>query len=236
MTKRAYAWGAIVIALTISLCGIGWTFFGSSEVVLAQETLQQKIDRKLPYVTHSGVSVSKVQLDLSDGKIGLAIEASATKLRNQFTISAQTRGTLRYDDAGGSFYFRPDSLNITCVRLNGERLSQKASTFIERYVDSPKINAHKEEVVAAGAELVHELVQSAAETALARVPVYTLPDTLKGNVVRMFVRSVEVSDGKIIAHLSFWQFTKMLALYVILLVLAIVASAVLVRFPKWDWR
>jgi len=47
MTARKLIWGAIVVALLISVLGACWTFFGKHELVLDQRQLQDKIDAKL---------------------------------------------------------------------------------------------------------------------------------------------------------------------------------------------
>jgi hypothetical protein len=232
MTKRKLAWGAICIALLVSVIGAGWAFFGTHEITMTQAELQQKIDTKMPYTTQNGVTVSNVKLDLSGDKIGLSVDASATKLGTEFLIGAQTSGNLRYDNASGAFYFSPDTLKMTRMEANGTKVSEKVGAFIDKWVDSKKILDNKAELTTAAEEIVHTMVQKSAETVLTRVPVYTLPNDLKGTVVRAFLKDVEVKNGTIIAHLSLWQFTLNVIAFLFVLVIAIGLTIVLLANPE----
>jgi hypothetical protein len=233
MTKRKLAWAAIIFAAVVALVGIAWTFFGVHEIRMTQAEIQQKIDAKMPHTTKNGVTISNVRLDLADDKIGLALDASATKFHTEYAIGAQTKGTLRYNSAEGSFYFQPDLLKVTRVEANGASVSDKAGKFIDKWVDSKKINDNKAELMATAEEVVQSLVQKSADVVLTRVPVYTLPDNLKGNVVRVFLEDVEVKDGTVIAHLSIWQFTKWVFGFVVVLLIAVGLGIALNRNPEW---
>jgi hypothetical protein len=231
--KRKLAWAAIIVAAVVALVGIAWTFFGVHEITMTQAEIQQKIDAKMPHTTNSGVTVSDVKIDLSDNKIGLTLDASATKFHMQYLIGAQTKGTLRYNSAEGSFYFQPDVLEVTRVEANGEGVSDNVGKLIDKWVDSKKINDNKAELMAKAEEVVQSLVQKSIEVVLTHVPVYTLPDNLKGNVVRVFLKDVEVRDGTVIAHLSIWQFTKWVIGFVVMLLVAVGFGIALIRNPEW---
>jgi len=232
MSKRKLAWVAVVIAFLVGVAGVCWNVFGLHEVKMTQAEVQQKIDLKMPYTTKNGVTVSSVQLDLSGDKIGLVIVASATKLGTEFIVTAQTKGTLTYDNMDGTFHFKPDELKLVDVKTNGESVANRVDRLVEKWVTSKKVLDNKDEVVKAAAEMVNSMVQKSAEMTLERVPVYTMPDTFKGNVARMFLKSVEVKDQTIVAHLSFWQFTKMLMLYAVILVLAIGLAIAMFACPE----
>ncbi len=232
MSKRKLAWGAIFIALLFGIAGVCWNVFGLHDVKMTQAEVQQKIDLKMPFTTKNGVVVHSVALDLTGDKIGLVIVASATKLKTDFTVTAQTRGTLTYNNMDGTFHFKPDELKLVDVKTNGDSVSTKLDHLVEKWVTSPKVLANKDELVKAGVELVNSLVQKSAEMTLERVPVYKMPDNFKGNIARMFLKSVEVKDQTIIAHLSFWQFTKMLFFYAFIVVVAIGLAIAMFACPE----
>ncbi|MCA9805468.1 MAG: hypothetical protein KC777_26035 [Cyanobacteria bacterium HKST-UBA02] len=233
MTKRKLAWGAIIVALLISAIGFSWTFFGIHEVTMTQAELQAKIDARMPHTTKSGVTVDNVRLDLSNDKIGISMDARATKLGTSYSMSGATTGTLTYNGHEGSFYFVPDTLQITNLQADGGSVGDKVGSFIDKWVDSKKINDNKSEIMAKAEEMAQSLAQKSAETVLSRVPVYTLPDDFKGNVVRVFLKDVEVKNGTVIAHLSLWQFTKMVIFYSFVLVISVVLAIGLMLNPEW---
>lgn len=100
MSKRKTAWVIAVLFLLIGAAGVAWNLFGLHDVKMTQAEVQQKIDVKMPFVTKNNVTVSSVQLDLTGDRIGLVIVASATKLKTQFIVKAETKGTLNYNNCG----------------------------------------------------------------------------------------------------------------------------------------
>jgi hypothetical protein len=196
MSKRRFAWGAVVIALLIGAAGIAWNIFGLHEVKMGQAEVQQKIDVKMPFTTKKDVVIHSVALDLTGGKIGLVIVASAKKMKTEFVVKAETKGTLTYNNLDGTFHFKPDELKLVDVKTNGESVATRLDNFVEKWVSSPKVLANKDELVKAGADLVNSMVQKSAEFTLERMPVYKLPDTFKGQMARMFLSSVEVKDQR----------------------------------------
>jgi hypothetical protein len=233
MTKRNIIWGAISVALLAGIVGACWAFFGAQQITMTQAELQQKIDAKMPYTTQNGVTVSNVQLDLTGDKIGLSIDASATKFKTEFTIGAQTTGVLRYDSSRGAFYFHPESLKMTRAEAKGTPIAEKVGAFIDKWVDSKKIQDNKSEIMTAADEIVHTMVQKSAEAVLIRVPVYTLKDDFKGTVVRAALTDVEVKNGTVIAHLSLWQLTKTVLLFLFVLVASIAIAIGMIAHPGW---
>lgn len=232
MSKRKFAWGAVVIALIIGVAGVAWNIFGLHEVKMTQSEVQQRIDVKMPFTTKNGVVIHSVAMDLTGDKIGLVIVATANKLKTEFTVKAQTQGSLTYNNLDGTFHFKPDQLKLVDVKTNGESVSTRLDSFVEKWVSSPKVLANKDELVKAGADLVNSMVQKSAEFTLERMPVYTLSDTFKGQMARMFLSSVEVKDQTVIAHLSFWQFTKMLIFYAFVIVVAIGFAIAMLACPE----
>lgn len=233
MSKRIWAWLGIAVLVLFVAAGSLWSIYGKTEIVMTKQELQEKIDAKLPFETGKGVTFSDVDLDLSDNQIGLKVEASGEKLGLQFDTAGRTRGNLRYDNLKGSFYFVPSELELTSLKTDGESVADRVNGLIEKWVDSPKVLANKDELSGKAAEMATGLVLKGAEFTLERIPVYTLPDDIKGNVARMFLKDVEVKGDTIVAHLSFLQFTKMLLLYGFVLVLSIGLAAALIMNPEW---
>jgi len=221
---RPRTWITLILAAIFSIGAALWHSYGVSEVVLQQADLQQRIDAKLPFVTKNGVTVSQAQIDLSGDKIGLNVAASASKLGVSYGVKASTRGDLRYDNSRGAFYFHPDALNVTDVKIGDQSVEDKASSLIDKFVKSPKILANKEHLMTVANDLVQHSIQRGAEITLERVPVYTLPDNFKGHVARLALQSVEVKNGAVVAHLSFMQLTGMVLLYAGLFVLVLAAA------------
>lgn len=233
MTKRTFAWVSVIFFAVIALGGAYWTFFGTHQIALTQAELQSKIDAKMPFTTKGGVTISNVELDLSDDKLGLVVKASATKFKTEYAIGARTKGDLRYDGLRGAFYFHPDTLKVTQIEANGKSVSDKLGGLIDKWVDSKKILDNKKELMAWAEEFAQSQLQNSAEYALTRVPVYTLPDDLKGTVVKAFLTDLEVKNGTVIAHLSLWQFTKWVVVNIVMFVAAIGFMIALLANPEW---
>ncbi len=236
MTKRRIARIALGVLIAVSLFGFYWNFFGVHEIRMPQAELQQKIDAKLPYVTKSGITVSNAKLDLSDNKVGIEVVASVTNsagpvsvLNGEYRATAGTRGNLRYDSAGGSFYFHPQELTIDRLDRNGKtvfdkKVAGKVGSVIGQWTGA-NVNAL--------AQRFQGVMQGAAESVLDRTPVYTLPDSMKGRVVRSVLTSVEVKDGTVIAHISLWQLTYTVIGYALAFVITVVLLLLLLLFPGW---
>lgn len=230
--RKVLVWGLIGLAAFLALAGVWWTLFEEHKLVFTQQELQQRIDEKLPLTTKNGVTIKSAQLNLEGDKIGLTVEASATKLKSEYAISAATEGELRYDPHRGSFYFKPDALTVLDAKVNETSVADKVDKAIDRWVTSPRLQKHTETLKAEAQALVQELVQKAAVMAFERVPVYTFPDSFKGNAARMMLTDVSVQDGSIVAVLSFWQLTLWVLLYGLVLLAAIGLAVGIVMCPE----
>jgi len=233
MTKRKWAWVGICAMILFVAAGTLWSVYGKTEIVMTRAELQAKIDDKMPFTTKNGVVVSDVKLDLSGGEIGISLAANADKFGTKFDAAGKTRGNLRYDNLKGSFYCRNSELELTRLKADEQSISDKVNGLINKWVDSPKILANKDEISGKAAEVATGLVLKGAEFTLERIPVYTLPSDFKGNIARMFLKDVEVKGDTIVAHLSFWQFTKMLFFYGFVLIVSVVLAIGLMMNPEW---
>ena len=214
MKLKKRTWLSLSIIAATGLICAWWNACGGSDIVLSQQEMQRKIDARLPFVTKNDVTVSQAQLDLSADKIGLSVAASAKKLGQTYSIKAQTKGILRYDNDTGAFYFHPDELKISDVQVDGSSLQDKTSNIFDILVTSEKLRANKEAILGRAVTVLQGSVQKAAESTLEHTPVYRMPDNFKGNIARMALSSVEVKDGNIIAHVSFLQFSGMVIVYI----------------------
>jgi hypothetical protein len=212
MSLRKLAWAGIFVLLIVSVAGVAFGLFGKYTVVLPQHELQSKIDAKLPHTTKNGVTIASATLDLSGDTIGGAVHATTTKARQDLAVKGQTKGTLTYKPEEGAFYFRPDSIRLDEVSVNGHVAGPRTLALTQKGLD--------------------KLALEATQSALERFPVYRLPDTFKGDVTKLVLDSVEVKDGNVVAHLSFWRLTTTVFLYGILFVVAIILAFGLMMNPE----
>jgi hypothetical protein len=222
MTKRKWAWTATIAAAIIAVAGACWSVFGVHEISMSQADIQTKIDEKMP-ASQKGVTISNAKIDLS----------ATTKFNTEYRMNTATRGTLRYDHSRGAFYFVPEELKVSDIQANGASVAEKVGGFIDKWVDSKKIQDNKAELAAKAEDIAQGLVQKTAASVLERVPVYKLKDDFKGYVVRAVLSDVEVKDGHVIAHLSLWQLTKTVLVFAFAFVVAIGFMVALIANPEW---
>jgi hypothetical protein len=198
----------ILILLACVVAGLIWLSYRKYDFVLTEKEIQSKIDAKLPFTTESGVTISKAVLDLTHDKIGIALEAEATKLGTKMAVCAKASGVLRYDGKEGSFYFHPESLELTDLKTDGDSVSSKLGALFDEWIKSPALVEQKDNLVAAGSKAVNYLLHKAAELMLGSTPLFTLPNDLKGNTVRLCLQSVVVQNRTVTAHVTFWQVAR----------------------------
>lgn len=234
MTKRTLAWTLATILLLVGAAGVYWNFFAEQSITISQSDLQSRIDAKMPFAAKHGVTVSKATVTLGND-ITLDFVASTQKFGKEYSLNGVGKGVLTYDNSRGAFFFKPEKLELKDFKANGAgvNIGDKVGGLLDKWVDSPKITANKQEIVEAAEVAGQKLVQRSAEAVLAVTPVYKIPDTLKGQTIRMFLHSVEVKDGNLIAHLSLWQFTVSVLLFGLALLAAIGMVCALLVCPEW---
>jgi hypothetical protein len=228
------AWTLATILLLVGAVGVYWNFFAEQSITISQSDLQSRIDAKMPFTAKHGVTVSKATVILGND-ITLDFVASTQKFGKEYSLNGVGKGVLTYDNSLGAFFFKPEKLELKDFKANGAGLNigDKVGGLLDKWVDSPKITANKQEIVEAAEVAGQKLVQRSAEAVLAVTPVYKIPDTLKGQTIRMFLHSVEVKDGNLIAHLSLWQFTVSVMLFGLALLAAIGMVCALLVCPEW---
>ncbi len=234
MTKRMLAWTLATILLLVGAVGVYWNFFAEQSITISQSELQNRIDAKMPFAAKHGVTVSKATVVLGND-ITLDFVASTQKFGKEYSLNGAGKGVLTYDNSRGAFFFKPEKLELKDFKADGAGISigDKVGGLLDKWVDSPKITANKQEIVEAAEVAGQRLVQRSAEAVLAITPVYKIPDTLKGQTIRMFLHSVEVKDGNLVAHLSLWQFTVSVLLFGLALLAAIGMVCALLVCPEW---
>lgn len=222
MNKRKGLLGATLAILVLALVGLGWAVLGKHQVSMTQAEIQSKIDAQMP-MTEKSVTFSNVKLDLGGNKINLTLDATASAMGVECRMGGATRGTLRYDNSEGAFYFRPESLDITDFKAAGANVPDKVSGLIDKLdKKKDKDDDPKSGLMDKVKDTARELAQKGTERAFERMPIYTLQQDFKGSVVRAVLTDVEVKDGKVIAHLTLWQFSTIAAILALPIVAAIV--------------
>lgn len=222
--RRRRSWALVITLLVIAAVGTLYSAFGNFDVTLTRDTLQQKIDAKLPFTTKSNVVISGVQLDLSGDKINLAVAAQTRRMNAQLSGTGTTTGTLRYDGAG-NFYFHPDELKVTGLKVGDET---HAATRTERVIDKFMQSRTAERVEPAA----EKLLQKGAEMALERIPVYRVKDDFKGTIIKAGLSSVEVKNNAVVAHVSLWRITGVVFAYLAVGLIGLALGVALMLAPE----
>lgn len=191
-------WTVISVAvLAALLLGIIYVAQGSWSVTLSEETLRNKISEKIPFKREFGrsfVLIDRLDFNLDNDLINLKFDVRFHGFAKEIKITATTTGALVYNDRKGSFHFRPQNIKFSETSLAGFKTSKTTG----------------------------EVALTATEWSLGwylnNFPVYKIPNDLKGTVAKMSLKSVEIKNGEITAHLSFWQLTKTVLLYTILFI------------------
>lgn len=238
MSRRKVLGIAGVIVICLGIGGILWAMIGDKEISMAEAEIQARINEKMPF-EKKGVKVSDVRLDLSHDRINLDFEATTRKLGKEIKMHVATIGNMRYDEKTGAFYFEPEEVKISHIRVNGVDIKNAVSSFVN------KIGANKvaeklgsKKVIEKGAELAEKVdqatqtaIQEAAADALQRNPVYKLQGNFKGHLIHAALKKVEVRDHKVIAHVSIWHLTLAMLGYVVLILLGIALLILICACP-----
>lgn len=232
MSKRKTAWLLVALVVAVSAVGFFVNTHLAKDLSFTQQEIQDRINSRLP-LSKDDITVTALVVNFKAGVIGIDAGARGKKFGQMFAVSAYTIGALEYDPFEGKFYFKPQGVQIDNIVVAGASVSQAVAGFIEHFPKSEKVIKNKEKISEQVESWVYINVAKFVAWSLERTPVYTLPNTLKGNVIRMLLKSVEVREGVLIAHLSIWQFTWMVLTYFVLFVLAVAAAIGLLLHPEW---
>jgi hypothetical protein len=232
VTKRTLAWIVVAFLAAASCIGFATKTHTLQEIKLTQEEVQGRINTKLP-LEKNGMVLSNLQVNFENQFLGVKATFQGSKWGQEFNIDVDIHGMPYYEKIDGAFHFRADKVAVSKITFKGDKVSTKVEKFVDKYVDSPKLNQNASEIGNKIEDWINRSIESTTIFVLQRIPIYTLPDTLKGNVVRMSLQSVEINDSVLILHLSFWQFTKMVLIYIVIFVIALVVAFALVVNPEW---
>lgn len=232
MTKRKLVWITVALLIVVSSFGLVVGINSVQDITLTEQDVQSRINDKLP-LEKNGMVLRDMQVNFENNLLNVTASFEGKKWGQEFSATMNMDGTPYYSNLDGTFHFRPNKITVREIKVKGEAVSTKVEKFIDKYVDSPKINQNASEIATKIEEWVNGSIENTTTYALQRIPIYTLPDTLKGNTVRMLLESVEIGNDNLTLHLSFWQFTKMALMYIIIFLVALVMAVALLMNPEW---
>ena len=232
MTKRKLVWIVIALLGVASLIGLVVSINSIQDITLTEQEVQSRVDSKLP-LEKDGMVLNGLQVNLDNNLLNVVASFEGKKWGQEFSATINTEGTPYYNNLDGTFHFRPNKITVREIRVRGEAVSTKVEKFIDKYIDSPKINQNAGEIAMKIEEWVNGSTENTTTFALQRIPIYTLPDTLKGNTVRMLLKSVDIGNDNLTLHLSFWQFTKMVFMYILIFIVALAMAIAILMNPEW---
>lgn len=188
------------------------------DVSISQKRAQEIIQSELPHrVSRHAlenlltISLNECQIEFHDNKIVIDFKVGMRIIGKQISFSARSQGALRY--AGNKFFFNNQQLEISQILLENFQ----------------KMDENK-------AALISSAVNAAATAYLRMMPVYRLKDDFKGMIIRSALKSVEVKEGEVIAHLSLWALTKTVLLFVLACILSTgLAIGIMFDVPGSGW-
>jgi hypothetical protein len=184
---------------------------------LTQQEIQQRIDAKMPYTTKKyDITVNNATIDLSSDKLTVAVAGETKKVGVDLSVSGSTTGTIRYErkegEERGVFFFSPESIMLAGAEVKGHKLSPRMIALTQKGLDGKLLEA--------------------AQYAFEKIPVYRLPDTFKGHVASISITKVEVVNNSVVVHLSFWNLTKLVFVYALVAVLAVILAIAMMMNPE----
>lgn len=177
----------LMVALTIGIAFTLYTFWGEKfEIVITEAELKDKIAEKFPitrkYLIIFDITYSDPVLHLEEGgdriQVGITATTGFTLNNKVFSGDGVVSGSLRYDQASGSFFL--DRLILESLAIAG---------FPEKY--------HKE---------VKDLSTSSLRSYYDKHPLYTLKSTdLKQRAARLILKSVVVRHKTLVVTMGIGQ-------------------------------
>jgi hypothetical protein len=217
----------------ITLIGLVYAASQTHNISLTADQIQAQIDKRLP-LTKQGTTVTQAQVELSD-ELRVKATAHGRLINRAYVVRLQAATKLRYDS--GDFYLLPTDLQINYLTVNDRILIDQFKQYkrpkglIGRYLQKKRdaLANRKAKMVNSLQQRTQKMVISVTRFALERIPVYSLPANLKGAVIGLMIKDIEIKDSRLIVYLSFWQFGLIV---LILLGLLVGLIALIVWCPK----
>ncbi len=250
MNRKQIGLAIAVVLLVGSISGIVYGIKQVSDVVITQEEVQQKINAHLP-LTEGNITINEAGVSFQSGKVNIMISAEGKKLGQPFSLTASSAIAVTYDNLSGEFVFIPNAVKVSSLKVRGKDISESVEGTIEKvgkskrfgnwiakldkYVPATEL---RDKIVAKKAEIgekaelkAEAMIEKSAKWLLSKTPIRP-PNNLKSNVARMMLESIEIDNGKLIAHMSFWQLTKSVIAGAVLLIISLFLIGVLIIFPE----
>ncbi|HEY9778384.1 MAG TPA: hypothetical protein V6C81_31775 [Planktothrix sp.] len=210
------------------LIAIVMAFVGKHEITVTQAQLQQRIDaalnQRLAQQHDAGrddIVISSAQLQLSDSTVTVSVAASGSKFKHAVDVNATAHGKLRYEKSTGSFYFDPDSVDLTKLEIDRRTIKENAEGLLDQLGASDERKGKLSDEAEAW---VHTKVERLAMRGLQHHAVYTFPASMKGQAGRALLQGVEVKNGTIVLHVSYLQLVGTFLIYALVFVAAVFAT------------
>lgn len=232
------------IAVIIGVVIIWHIMFLVSQVSFSEEYAQAKLSENLPYhkefnrlLMDFGVTVTDLTVNFQSGnKIHVVAVGEVETTHGNAEIIVETTGIPVYSQ--GAFYFLPESFNLMEFRL-----SETAQGNVDKYGRIVKSAAKKyfgqildDAGVKVDARKISEKIKTKAEKTVQNALIkyfYSHPvkelEGVKGKVLRLAIKNIEVKNGELTIYFSLIQFT----FGMLLIILVPVVIVVLVLSGPW---
>ena len=230
--KRNFNWLLCIFITSIAASGTFYEVHKIHDITLTEKQVQERIDSKSPFIKN-GITIGEIHTSVGDRSVHLTAKIHGKKFGQTFSAFLEGDVISYYDHDRGAFYLQPQSLKINSLEINGDKVSTKVENLIERFIESEKIQDNKNEIGETIEDLVNHSISNSTVFTLKQVPIYILPDTLKGSAIKLFLKSIEIKDGKLILHLSVWQFTKTALLWIFIFLIGFAGVVFLIMNPEW---
>ncbi|MBI2633580.1 MAG: DUF1439 domain-containing protein [Parcubacteria group bacterium] len=232
MTKRNIVLTITACLTVISIFGIIFGIYAIQDITITEQEIKNRVSEKIP-IEKNGITLTSLNIDFKNTSLNLTAHFNGKKWNQEFTAIVSAQGVPFYDNGEGAFYFKPENITIQAITIKEETVSTKVKKFIDKFVDSLKINKNADAIGTKSEKWFNVSVENTAAMALQNIPIYKLPHTAKGITVRMFLKAVEIRNGNLILHLSVWQFTKTVLLSIVTFLISIAIAFVLLQNPGW---
>jgi hypothetical protein len=210
LSKRT--WMGIFAVFVVLLVGGG--FIASNklkDITISEAEVQSKITEKLPLAKEkmmTRATISNITVKFREGSIETEFRGKVELFKKSADFVAFAKGNLRYDGSKGGFYFQNSNVEIRELELAGFEAGNKIK------------------------DRASVAISVAASTYLNNYPIYKLPDSFKGKAIKISLKSLEVNEGSITAHLSFWQLTATVFGFLIAAIFCVIAVIAIAYNPN----
>ncbi len=230
MTQRSLVKiGCIAVAL-LFFVAIVFAVFVPSTVRLSQAQLQNVFSLHLPK-QFDGVVMERGAVNFEDDRVLLGLSMRGKKFGKAFSLTMSATGQPDYDPMTGSFYFRPTAIKVeeftTGVSIS-EQLANASDRYLPGNVGAKNLGVDIGKVID---QRLPKLAEQTAVTALNRMPIYTLPNTMKGFATRAVLDSVKIVNNELVISFTLWRLTWWVITMVLICFAAIGLLYALVRHP-----